>query len=124
MALYCFHYDEAKFDLWLDLWTEHPVWDIDGKVVRGRQEVLRHATMVEMVDGRPPLKHYIANEVISVSGNTASSKCYLLVARKQPDGALVSSSAGYYEDKLVKQHGRWLFAERVVRRDLRFAGVP
>jgi 3-phenylpropionate/cinnamic acid dioxygenase small subunit len=124
LATYCFHFDEGKFDDWIQLWTDDPVWDVDGRIARGREECLKVARAVESVDGKPPMKHYIMNEVIAVDGDKANVKCYVLVVRKRPDGTLVTSSAGYYLDKVVRQGSRWLFAERFVRRDYRFAGVP
>jgi hypothetical protein len=65
------------------------------------------------------MKHLVLNEIVSVDGDTATSSCYLLVVRKAPDGTLVASTAGTYEDRLVRRNGRWYFAQRKVRRDLR-----
>jgi len=46
------------------------------------------------VDGKPPMKHYVMNEIIQVNGSTATAGCYLLVVRKSRDGALLAGSAG------------------------------
>lgn len=121
LALYCHHYDEARFDLWLALWTDDAVLDVDGQEFRGRAGLEAFAKSALLVDGKPPMKHLVMNEVISVDADTATSTCYLLVVRKDSEGALVPSTAGVYEDRLVKRDGRWLFARRKVRRDLRAA---
>jgi len=120
LANYCFCYDEARFDDWLALWVQDPVFDADGYVLRGRTGLLQFIGAAELVDGKPPMKHYVMNEIIQVDGDAASARCYLLVVRKRKDGALLAGSAGTYTDKIVREGGRWLFAERKVRRDLRY----
>jgi ketosteroid isomerase-like protein len=119
LASYCLHYDEAQFDRWLALWTDDGVLDIDGRVIRGREGLEGFTKAAVLVDGKPPMKHLVLNEIVSVDGDTATSSCYLLVVRKAPDGTLVASTAGTYEDRLVRRNGRWYFAQRKVRRDLR-----
>ena len=121
LAAYCWHYDTAEFDRWLDLWTEDAVFDIDGgKPLRGREGLTKFTKAAVLVNGKPPMKHYVMNEIIEVHGETATARCYLLVVRKTREGALLAGSAGTYEDKLVKVNGRWRFAERKVQRDLRY----
>jgi hypothetical protein len=119
LARYCFHYDEAQFDRWLALWTDDGVLDIDGRSIRGRAGLEGFTRAAVLVDGRPPMKHLVMNEIITVEGATATASCYLVVVRKTPDGALAASTAGIYEDRLVKRDGAWYFAQRKVRRDLR-----
>ena len=119
LASYCFHYDEAQFDRWLALWTEDGVLDIDGQPIRGRAGLEGFTKAAVLVDGKPPMKHLVQNEIIAVDGDSATSRCYLLVVRRSAEGALVASTAGTYEDRLVKRNGRWYFAQRKVRRDLR-----
>jgi hypothetical protein len=59
------------------------------------------------------------NHVITVDGDTATVKCYLLLVFKKKDGSLGPATAGVYEDKLVKVGGRWKFCERRMNGDLR-----
>lgn len=120
LAEYCFHYDEAQFDRWLDLWADDPVFDVDGRIFQGRADLEGFVRMAELVDGKPPMKHYCMNEIIAVNGETATARCYLLVVRKAANGNLLAGSAGTYSDELVKKYGRWYFARRTCRRDLRF----
>lgn len=119
LASYCFHYDEAQFDRWLALWTDDGILDVDGQQIRGRAGLEAFTQAAVLVDGKPPMKHLVLNEIISVEGDTASARCYLLVVRRPADGAIVPSTAGTYEDRLVKRDGRWYFAQRRLRRDLR-----
>jgi len=120
LANYCHHYDEAEFDRWLALWdADNASFDIDGHILRGRAALEKFTRDAEIVNGKPPMKHCIMNEVIAVTGETATARCYLLVVRKLANGELLTGTAGRYDDRLVKKNGRWLFAERKVRRDLR-----
>lgn len=120
LASYCFHYDEARFDLWLDLWADNPVFDVDGRLFEGRADLEGFVKMAELVNGKPPMKHLCMNEIIAVNGETATSRCYLLVVRKAANGNLLTGSAGTYTDELVRKYGRWYFQKRICRRDLRF----
>jgi ketosteroid isomerase-like protein len=124
LAHYCFCYDEAQFDRWIELWTDDPVFDVDGRMFLGRAGLNEFIEAAVLVDGKPPLKHYVMNEIISVDGDTATARCYLLVVRKSSTGALLAGSAGTYEDELIKKDGRWYFRKRTVRRDFRYEREP
>ena len=71
-----------------------------------------------MKDGAPMLKHCVMNEIIKVDGEQATAKSYIVVVRSKGESALVNGIAGRYEDRLVKQGERWLFAHRTVHFDL------
>jgi hypothetical protein len=60
------------------------------------------------------LRHKIESPVIEIAGNEATSVCYL-----DADSITVSTNAanvafGRYEDKLIKDDGRWWFKERTI----------
>jgi hypothetical protein len=60
------------------------------------------------------LRHKIASPVIEIAGNEATSVCYL-----DADSITISTNAanvtfGRYEDKLIKDEGRWWFKERTI----------
>jgi hypothetical protein len=60
------------------------------------------------------LRHKIACPVIEISGNTATSVCYL-DADAIPTGSDESIVlVGRYDDELVKEAGRWWFKERKI----------
>lgn len=119
-ARYCFLVDEARFDEWVDLWTEDALFDIDGREVRGHAGLKAFTQEIRLVDGMPPMKHLILNHLIEVNGLTATGQSYLLVVMKRKDGSLTPVTAGTYADRLVKRNGRWLLAERRLRGDLRW----
>jgi hypothetical protein len=60
------------------------------------------------------LRHVVTNPVIEVSGDHATSECYLTANSVSKTTGKASWVAGGYKDKLVKEHGRWRFAEREI----------
>ena len=120
-ADYCFHIDNAQFGPWLDLWTDDAVFVIDDRVIRGRAELEKFTTEVRLVDGKPPVKHCVMNQVIEVQGGRATARCYLLTVMKRKDGSMITATAGVYSDRLVRTGAGWRFSERRLRGDLRWS---
>ena len=54
--------------------------------------------------------HVVSPISIAVSGNRARAVSHFLALRTQNDGETHLYVAGRYEDELVKQGGRWLYA--------------
>ena len=52
-----------------------------------------------------------------VDGETARSKCFLLLTSTTKEGGSRVVMAGEYEDRLVRHEGRWLFSYRKVHID-------
>jgi hypothetical protein len=66
--------------------------------------------------------HYVCNHLISVDGDEADGEVYALAYHLIPDGkgGTIEDFAGVrYIDRYRKEGGRWLFAKRVVKFDLR-----
>lgn len=60
------------------------------------------------------LRHSVASPAIEVSGNEATARTYLTadcIVKATGKAAVV---AGFYEDRFVKDGGRWYFAERQI----------
>jgi hypothetical protein len=60
------------------------------------------------------LRHKIESPVIEISGNEATSTCYLdadsiTISKNEPNIAF-----GRYDDKFVKDNGQWWFKERII----------
>lgn len=60
------------------------------------------------------LRHKIESSVIEISGNEATSTCYLdadsiSISKNEPNIAF-----GRYDDKFIKDNGQWLFKERII----------
>jgi ketosteroid isomerase-like protein len=119
IAEYCFHFDGGEFDKWVDLFTDDGVFDAGRMGVQKGKDALRaFLKNIRLTNGSPMMKHCVMNEVIKVNGDEATAKSYIVLVRAKGEGALVNGLAGRYEDRLVKQGGRWLFKNRKVHFDL------
>ncbi|HXG20353.1 MAG TPA: nuclear transport factor 2 family protein [Methylomirabilota bacterium] len=119
IANYCFYFDGAEFDKWVDLFTDDGVFDAGQRGVQKGKDALRaFVKNVRLTNGSPMVKHCVMNEIIKVNGNEATAKSYIILVRAKGEGALVNGLAGRYEDQLVKQGDHWLFKNRKVHFDL------
>lgn len=119
IANYCFHFDGAEFDKWVDLFTDDGVFDAGQLgVQKGKDALRKFLKNIRLTNGSPMMKHCVMNEIIKVDGDTATAKSYIVLVRSKGEGALVNGLAGRYEDQLVKQGDRWLFKNRKVHFDL------
>jgi ketosteroid isomerase-like protein len=107
--------DEAA---WVDVFTEDAVFDV-VEVVGGRR-VHREEGRADLAAyvaayPKPPhfRKHIVVDPMIDVDGDTAKVEAYwLLLERNDDNGRPVLSSFGHYDDRWVKQGGRWRIAHR------------
>ncbi len=60
------------------------------------------------------LRHTISSPMIQVDGNQATSVCYLDADGIDSDSGRAFQVLGRYEDKLIKDEGRWWIAERAI----------
>jgi ketosteroid isomerase-like protein len=119
IANYCFHFDGAEFDQWVDLFAEDGTFDAGQRGVhKGREALRKFVKTVPLTGGSPMMKHCVMNEIIKVDGEKATAKSYIILVRSKGEGALVNGLAGRYEDQLVKQGDQWLFQSRKVHFDL------
>ena len=61
------------------------------------------------------LRHLIHNQVMTIEGDTATSKSYFDAVGELKGESIVV--AGFYEDTLRRMGGRWKFTEKVIRLD-------
>jgi ketosteroid isomerase-like protein len=119
IANYCFYFDGAEFDKWVDLFTDDGTFDAGTLgVQKGKDALRKFLTGIRLTNGSPMMKHCVMNEIIKVNGDTALAKSYIILVRAKGEGALVNGLAGRYEDELMKQGDRWLFKARKVHFDL------
>lgn len=119
IANYCFHFDGGEFDQWVDLFTDDGVFDAGTMgVQKGKEALKAFLKNVRLTNGSPMMKHCVMNEIITVHGDQATAKSYIILVRSKGEGALVNGLAGRYEDQLIKQGDRWLFKNRKVHFDL------
>ncbi|MBU1054903.1 MAG: nuclear transport factor 2 family protein [Proteobacteria bacterium] len=113
IANYCYYFDGAEFDKWVDMFTDDGIFDCGVLGVQEGKEALKAFTQsIPLTNGLPMMKHCIMNEVINVTGNSATAKSYFIMLRPNSDGISIISMSGRYTDELVKRNGSWLFKQR------------
>jgi hypothetical protein len=60
------------------------------------------------------LRHKIESPVIELNGNEATSVCYLDADSITVSSNIANVAFGRYDDKLIKEDGRWFFKERTI----------
>ena len=120
LARYNFAIDLGDADGWADCFTEDGVFECsglpEGNPLGGRYEGA--AALLAYAKGHSAIykgraRHWNWNLEIDGDGESATMRCYLLALSVGKPPA-VKGSSGIYRDQLVKQNGRWLFAERQI----------
>ncbi len=118
IAQYNFAIDHEDYQGWADCFAPAGIFDgVIGKFDAHR-DLDRFVTEVKRLSADSPnLRHYVSNILSEVDGDTARSKCFLLMTSTTKEGGTKIAIAGEYEDQLVKHDGKWLFSYRKVRAD-------
>jgi hypothetical protein len=119
------------------IFTEDAYLSVAGKPYRGRKEILQ--MMEEIKQGHAqydqrkappgknlwgPVRHIVTNELIRITGNTATSHSYSLEIgssgrdEKQHGRPQSIMNMCRYEDDLVKQSGQWQISKRLITCDM------
>lgn len=116
---YCTYTDRGNPEGLIGLFAEDGAWEAtpneqlpEAPCGRFQGAVLREFLRAAAV--RPGTRHMSANEIITVDGNDATATSYAILM-SVADGKAVLYPSCYYEDKLVKIGGHWLFKERIVK---------
>lgn len=96
--------DVEKF---VALFTEDGVWDLRGKVLRGRAEIAAHLTHVGTL-GYVGL-HFALNPRLEVEGDRARGLWDLAFPVIPPGATTPITVCGYYEDQLWRTPQGWRF---------------
>lgn len=112
LARYCHLIDDGRFDDWAELFTPDGTFSVLGQTYRGRDEIKGFIGGALTPERRG--KHITANSAIEVQGDTARAWSDIIFFSPAGSG-LGITAAGRYEDRLVRQDGRWRFAARDVR---------
>jgi ketosteroid isomerase-like protein len=107
IAEYCQLVDDGNFDEWIGLYVEDAVHESGGRVYRGRAAIEEFIRSIPLAD----LKHFTANSVIEVDGDSAYARTDWIAFRAGGDGFGVAE-CGRYHDRFVKHDRRWFFAQR------------
>lgn len=121
--------DAGDIETVMSTWAEDGVLEWVGGVERGKTEIheamsnFGGARYQEIPDGatsRPRTRHQIINHVIDVDGDTATTTAYwFAMTNRTPQSDVQLIFFGHYEDRLVRQNGRWLFKVRKVYNESR-----
>lgn len=105
-ARYLFALDFKDHDLYVTTFTPDGILDVGNGAVVGRDAI--KGAVANMPGGR----HHIANVVLGIDGDRATSRSSWFHTGRNADGAMTIGGFGHYEDDLVKVDGEWLFAKR------------
>src|SRR5262245_34755201 len=112
-ARYCHTIDSQDSDGWADCFTADGAFEFDGWAVQG------HAALREYAEVHTRFlrcRHMTLNLLYAVRGATATGTSTTVVTLATEGGYRIVGQ-GAYEDRLVKEGGRWRIAYRRVRTD-------
>ena len=93
---------------------------VPGKRYLGREATYKWYN-VYMQNRMEVLRHLIHNQVITVNGDTATSKSYFdAVGDLKGESITV---AGFYEDTLLRVNEEWRFTEKIIKLDQHIPGI-
>lgn len=98
------------FDGWVDLWSTDSIWFHPAFEGATRKDGLD--AMIRGMFESVTTVHFMSTPgMLTVDGNIATGRCWVreAIARRDGGGYLTN---GVYDDRYVKQAGRWLFRER------------
>jgi ketosteroid isomerase-like protein len=109
--------DAGEVDAWVALFTEDGVFD-PGLL----PTISGAAALAEFAAALPALipggRHHVSNLSISVDGDTATARSYLMLWLTNADPSkTVLMSTGIYEDELVRTPAGWRLRRRVMHPD-------
>lgn len=107
-------YSDAAFqknaEAWLACWCDTGEWHLFGKALRGKDALRQQWDDTWQLLDRMAFFSEIGPVDIRAGKASVRSYCHEVVSFK--DGNLLNVVA-QYDDELVKESGRWLFAKRV-----------
>jgi uncharacterized protein (TIGR02246 family) len=121
VARYVTALDTRDPDLYENVFTEDAVFEVSGRVHRGRKEIrqiiigLQKGIEERKAKGEPvnDLYHTFTNTSIEfVSDVEAIHHAYYQTIRVGPDKKVAIGTIGRYDDVMVKQNGRWYIRTR------------
>jgi len=101
-----FQRDEAA---WSANWADDSVWSIMGMTLTGKTAIV--GAWRQAMAGFSYVSFFSTPGAIHVSGETATARVYTLELLIEA-GDKMRRVVGQYDDRLVKQNGRWLFQSR------------
>jgi hypothetical protein len=112
-ARYCHTIDSQDSNGWAACFTVDGTFEFDGWAVQGRPALFEYA---EVHARLMRCRHMTLNCQYDVQGNEAMGQATTIVTLATPGGYKILGQ-GHYEDRMVREGGRWLIAYRKVRND-------
>jgi len=111
VARYCQLCDDGRFEEWAELFSDDAEFAVMGQVHRGPAAIRDFISAAMGPEARG--RHITANPVVEVDGDTATTSIdYLFV--KGAGASFQVINVGRYNDVLVRDGDRWLFAKRSI----------
>jgi hypothetical protein len=116
--------DDRRLDQILALFAPDAVYRVAGRIYTGHDQIRAFFVGVGYQEGRPQWiddgqlmvmprsAHLLSNPLIDVDGDDAVAESDFVVVERDDLGHGRISLAGRYRDRLRRQGGTWLFAER------------
>ena len=101
----CFTHDTVMIE---EVFEDPDRWE-------GRDGIRELATHYKNSPGFPGRQHHVTQMLISGDSLQCAVKSFAFVTECHGEPPYTLRFAGYYEDKLLKVDGDWLFKERIVR---------
>jgi ketosteroid isomerase-like protein len=112
MAAYAQALDACRFADVAACFAADGEWTTDYGAARGPAEIEDFIRSIVPVKGEgPQRKHYIANIIIAVDGDSASAVSDYLIVRESENG-LIPVMGGTYRDRFVKTPNGWRFSRK------------
>jgi hypothetical protein len=113
-ALYCYSIDDRDIETLMERFTEDAVWEGGpaGHHV-GRDAIARY--LRELPDVLSFALHWVVNPLITVDGDEARARWYLIEPCTGARSNRALWGAGHYDDQMVREDGVWKFREVVLK---------
>jgi hypothetical protein len=110
VARYCHAIVQRDDDAWAQTWDEAAEWNVLGRSVRGREEIL--ALYRKLVGGARWIVQIPAAGVIELAGDRATGRWFVTEYLQATDGTPLLSLGLYRDQYLRGDDGAWRFAHR------------
>jgi SnoaL-like domain len=81
----------------------------------GREGVRRLGEHYKNVAGFPGRQHHVSQSLVEGNSERCSVKSFVFVTECRGEPPYTLRFTGYYDDRLEKVNGQWLFRERTIR---------
>jgi uncharacterized protein (TIGR02246 family) len=111
IALYPQLLDAKRLAEWGGLFAEDAVFDVFGRTLRGRAEIVRE---VGAMQPAAPLKHAVFAPIIELDAPDRARAWTDFATFAQGEKGIGIANSATYHDLLAKQSGRWRIAHRTI----------